>query len=238
MGNHLVTKTKTSIFALNGKKTDFKTESFQRQEKTTISKWHVRFKNAERNSFFVQFHNGSRANLFDFQTWLCRCSGHSCNSNFMIFAHAKCPFLKRVRKFDEILPLVQSLCTQTWLKQLTTALTWPVNNFSRISEEIQFRMHFFHEFPLILEFNTAFLLQIRFESHRLWPFVFQKFDWNFKTQSTVSVQVVLSFWHNAASFTRIGSKIRKKILSSWRKNPKSNCPPSQSTNHSKHVHRQ
>ena len=42
----------------------------------------------------------------------------------------------------EIWSQVQSLFTQTWLKQLTMASTWPVNNFAKISEE----MHILHAF--------------------------------------------------------------------------------------------
>ena len=101
------------------------------------------------------------------------------------------------------------------LFQLRRCSLWAVCH--NLKRNANFRSILLHEFALILEFDAALLLQIRFESDRLSSFLFQKFDWKFKMQSALLVQAALLFWHSASSIIRIGSKIRKKTLSSWQK---------------------
>ena len=58
---------------------------------------------------------------------------------------------------------------------------WPQLDQETIFPESQRKYNFaytlLHEFILISKFDTVLLLQIRFESDRLWPFLFQKFNW-------------------------------------------------------------
>ena len=66
--------------------------------------------------------------------------------------------------------------------------------------------------------------------------LFWKFNWHFETQSIVFCASFHFFWHNAITSTRIGSKVRRKTLSSWQKTLKSNFRSSQSTNQRMHAH--
>ena len=65
-----------------------------------------------------------------------------------------------------------SSITESFYANLAQTAHHGLKQFYKISEAMQFCTRFLHEFAFILEFDEAFLLQIRFESDRLWPFLF------------------------------------------------------------------
>ena len=134
--------------------------------------------------------------------------------------------------------VMQSLLTQTWLRQPTKVSTWPVNNFSRISEEIKF--------------ETQFAPGIHFNFKFWHAFAFCKLDLNqtdydhfcFKSSIEISkrkAQFLCKSLFCSDTMLLISSesvqKMRKKTLSSWQKTSKSNGGPSQSINQHMHAHR-
>ena len=91
-----------------------------------------------------------------------------------------------------------------------------ISKFSKPQRNRNFTGILLHQFTLVSKFCHGFAFAKVWVRPTRSIFVL-RFNWNFKTQSAVSVQITTLFLHSATSVIRIGPNIRKKILCSWRK---------------------